>query len=90
MGAKDSVELNVYSKLINLGFKDALCLEAAKKYPKHINKAIDFVLSQDAGNDIDDSKSNVCCQHLMQVNQLLQQVEELNLEKEYWKSKYND
>eukprot|EP01084_Bolivina_argentea_P176546 305484_1 len=90
--SQQSFALNIYSQLINLGFEDDnLCLKAAKKYPKNINQAMDFILKhQHKNNDTNESKSDECCQHHRQVNQLLQQVNELNLEKEYWKNKYHE
>eukprot|EP01084_Bolivina_argentea_P103638 185609_1 len=50
-GSSDIKILQMYSQLINMGFDENICLEAAHKCTTNINEAIEYVLKQKNHND---------------------------------------
>ena len=75
-GAPKNV-LEMYQKLINMGYSKQMAMLAAKKHPKHIVKAIDWIDQNEIKTDRNE------------MNELQKQIEELKLNQKKQGSIYN-
>ena len=75
-GAPKNV-LEMYQKLINMGYSEQMAILAAKKHPKHIVKAIDWI-------DHNEIKSNK-----NEMDELQRQIEQLKLSQQSKRPVYN-
>ncbi|MCP3660517.1 MAG: hypothetical protein GY830_09495 [Bacteroidetes bacterium] len=64
---ENEIDLNIYQKLLNMGYEDKLSLDAAQKFPNDLNKAINFINEEADFNSVD---NNWICHQCTLVNEI--------------------